>query len=331
MEFSIVIAVYNGEKTIRNCLESIFDIDYKNYEVILVNDNSSDRTLEIAKEFPCKIMDLDRNYGPCVARNEGVKQANGEIILFIDSDIVVKKNILLSIRKSFDENPDVSCVVGLFSADPPFGGLSTQYKNLFLHYRFLMLSKYISLTITAITAIKKGVFKKINGFDTRIEFAGEDMDLGQRLSDRGYKILLDKDLQVKHLKEYSFKDFLMNDFKRAGNWIHLFLEKKGYKRLKTKKEYGIVSLSMIFSILLSPLLLINFLFVIFYPKIPVIAFFIFLVGGYIALNIKFWNFLRRIRGTIFAFRSTLLTLFDTLAIFSGILSGLMNYRKKGKI
>ena len=125
-----------------------------------------------------------------------------------------------------------------------------------MHYSFLILPKYINLTITAVTAIKRNIFKKMKGFDTRIEWAGEDMDLGQRLSDKGYKILLNKDLQVMHLKNYSFKDFLMNDFKRASNWIHLFLEKKGSKRVTTVKGYGIIPLRMIFSILLAPLLLI---------------------------------------------------------------------------
>src|SRR4030042_2918721 len=95
---SVVIPVYNGEKTLNQCLNSVLNQDYDNYEVVLVNNNSTDRTLEIIKEFQRKdkrkrIMYLfEPKIGRGAARNAGEKKASGRIILMTDSDCIVPKN-----------------------------------------------------------------------------------------------------------------------------------------------------------------------------------------------------------------------------------------------
>jgi glycosyltransferase involved in cell wall biosynthesis len=81
-KISIIIPVYNSADSLQDCLEAIAKSEYENFETILVDDNSSDNSIVIAKQFNCHIIQLTQNSGPAYARNEGAKQAAGEILLF---------------------------------------------------------------------------------------------------------------------------------------------------------------------------------------------------------------------------------------------------------
>ena len=92
MKVSIIIPVYNASLTLNECLGAIFDSSFKDFEVIVVSDNSSDNSVEIAKTYNCKILELKENRGPSFARNKGAEIAESDILLFLDSDIILKKN-----------------------------------------------------------------------------------------------------------------------------------------------------------------------------------------------------------------------------------------------
>ena len=88
-KFSIVIPNYNSEKTIGECLEAATDIDYGNYEVIVVDDSSRDNSISIIRKFPCKLVQMKKNVGAAEARNAGARSAEGVMLLFMDSDIII--------------------------------------------------------------------------------------------------------------------------------------------------------------------------------------------------------------------------------------------------
>jgi Glycosyltransferases involved in cell wall biogenesis len=98
---SAVIPVYNGKKTVGDCLESVFNSDYKNFEVIVVDDKSTDNSLEIISKFPCKVIKVNNNVGAAAARNRGAEASRGEVLFFLDSDIVIEKDTLDKIVKNF--------------------------------------------------------------------------------------------------------------------------------------------------------------------------------------------------------------------------------------
>lgn len=105
-KFSIIVPVYNVEDYIEKCLESIKNQTYKDYEVIIVNDGSKDKSIEKAKKYPYKIIN-QKNMGLSAARNTGVKQSTGEYIIFLDSDDYIEKDLLKEINKSLKNNPDM--------------------------------------------------------------------------------------------------------------------------------------------------------------------------------------------------------------------------------
>lgn len=102
MKVSIIIAAYNEEKYIRKCLESLAKQNYKDFEIIVVDDGSSDKTLQVLSNFQFSIRQPAGNFqfysqnhqGPAKARNLGVKKAKGDILVFVDADMEFDKNFL---------------------------------------------------------------------------------------------------------------------------------------------------------------------------------------------------------------------------------------------
>ena len=101
---SVIIPAYNDEECLKKGLTSVFNSDYKDFEVIVVNDASKDNSLDVAKSFPCRIVDLKINKGIANARNQGADAAKGDILVFFDSDIVIEEdNIWRLSDKEIDE------------------------------------------------------------------------------------------------------------------------------------------------------------------------------------------------------------------------------------
>ena len=105
-KFSIIIPIYNVEKYIKKCLDSIFNQSYKDFEVIVVNDGTKDNSMQIVKDYDVIIINQE-NQGLSEARNNGVKKAKGEYLLFIDSDDYIEKDTLKEIEKVLDTKPDL--------------------------------------------------------------------------------------------------------------------------------------------------------------------------------------------------------------------------------
>src|SRR5512137_1225965 len=91
---SVIIPVKNGAATLSRCLRAVRRSNYKNYEIIVVNDNSSDKSAEIASSFGVRLINVETGSGANNARNLGATGAMGEILMFIDADIVVERETL---------------------------------------------------------------------------------------------------------------------------------------------------------------------------------------------------------------------------------------------
>ena len=108
-KFSIIIPVKNTEKYIKKCIESIKKQTYKDYEIIVINDNSTDNSMNIVKEYKdITIIENDiKGIGPSRARNLGVTKSKGEYILFLDSDDYYEEKLLENINKELDEKYNI--------------------------------------------------------------------------------------------------------------------------------------------------------------------------------------------------------------------------------
>ncbi len=226
---SIIIPVHNGGPYLDRCLDALKDSNYPNYEIIAVDDGSTDGTAGIAIQNGVTIHRLPHRSGPAAARNLGARYAKGDVFFFIDSDVQVRRETINLVIEKFRHNPDISAIFGSYDDDPAEKKFISQYKNLFHHFHHQQAKSNASTFWAGCGAIRKEVFEEVGGFDQirYVRPSTEDIELGYRICKRGRLILLDKDLQVKHLKRWGFWSLLRSDiFQRAIPWSRLILEKK---------------------------------------------------------------------------------------------------------
>ena len=228
VDFSFIVPVYNGINNLRECLSSLTALPQRNFEIIVVDDASTEDMSSVANINGIRLFTLKRNSGPAAARNYGAQQALGEVLFFVDADIVVSPDVLCRVQKTFKNKPEVAAVFGSYDAHPRAPGLISQYRNLMHHYVHQNGHSEASTFWAGCGAIRKDVFKKLNGFDDK-RFARpsiEDIELGYRLREAGYRIKLDKQLQVTHLKKWTVVSFVKTDILyRALPWSRLILER----------------------------------------------------------------------------------------------------------
>jgi glycosyltransferase involved in cell wall biosynthesis len=174
---SCIITTKNEEEVIRQLLFSIKEQSYKNFEIILIDNNSTDKTTKIAKRFGARIF----NFGPerSAQRNFGVKKARGEYVLILDADMVLNKNVLTECIEKLEEDKDLEALV---IPEKSFG------KGFWTKCRAFEREFYIGeSSIEAARCFRKDVFLKFNGYDETMT-GPEDYDLPLRISKAGNKI-----------------------------------------------------------------------------------------------------------------------------------------------
>ncbi len=226
LSVSIIIPVYNGGPKFRTCLESILKLNPQPEECIVISDCSTDDSYEIATEFGMTVLKTPVQSGPAHARNIGAEAAVGNILFFIDSDVAVPTDASGIISSAFQQNPDLAAIIGSYDDDPLEKNFLSQYKNIFHHYTHQTSKTEASTFWGACGAIRKDLFADAGGFSEKYHNPSiEDIELGYRLKSLGHQILLMKELQIKHLKEWRILSLLKADFfLRALPWSALIFE-----------------------------------------------------------------------------------------------------------
>ena len=183
MKISIVISVFNEAGSIKNCLDSLLKQELKDYEIIVINDGSTDRTTEILQEYrnEKKILLLEQKHlGPGAARNLGAKEATGEILVFVDADMEFDRNFVKKLVGSIEKGK----VVGTFSKEEYL----LNKKNKWARFWNINLGRPPEKmhrddypdTQPVFRAIRKSEFDRVNGFDTKIGYT-DDWSLSRKL------------------------------------------------------------------------------------------------------------------------------------------------------
>jgi glycosyltransferase involved in cell wall biosynthesis len=205
---SVVVASYNGAATLRACLQSLTRLNYPNYEVILVDDGSTDDTQQIAAEFPAVRNIRQNNLGLSAARNTGIAAATGEIVAFTDSDCRADEDWLYYLVNEFSRS-DFVAIGGhnfLPPEDSPVAAAVLVSPGGPAH---VMLSDREAEHIPGCNmAFYKWALDEIKGFDPLFRKAGDDVDLCWRLQERGYKIGFAASAFVWHYRRSTVKAYL---------------------------------------------------------------------------------------------------------------------------
>jgi O-antigen biosynthesis protein len=204
--FSVIVCVYNGSDTIYECLDGLLKLQYPNFEVIVINDGSTDHTMEIASAFPFKIIDSP-NLGLSHARNLGLQHADGEYIVYLDSDAFPDQDWLSYLVLEFESTGFAA--IGGPNIVPRNVGLVAESVN---HSpgspTHIMITDRIAEHIPGCNmAFNKERLMEIGGFDTRFRVAGDDVDVCWKLQEMGYKIGLAPSALVWHHRRKTVRGY----------------------------------------------------------------------------------------------------------------------------
>ena len=227
--FSIIIPVYNGSRHLPICLRSVQASSFTNWELIVVDDGSTDDSATIAEEMGAMVVQLNGRHGPAAARNRGAEIANGRYLFFTDSDCQLHVDTLQKAADILTANPRLDALIGSYDNAPAASNFLSQYKNLHHHYIHQTSQSTAQTFWTGCGAINRDSFCQLGGFNAQRypRPSIEDIELGYRLIQQGGQIRLATNVQLKHLKTWHWHSLLRSDiFDRAIPWAQLLREQK---------------------------------------------------------------------------------------------------------
>lgn len=234
---SIIIAVKNEEKTIQKCIDSLLSLSYPNYEIIVVDNNSDDKTLELLKQYKEKIKILEnKTPGPSACRNMAIKIAKGEYIAFTDGDCVVSSNWLAELMLGFQDEKVVS--VGGSQAIPEdesdFGVMISRFLS-----SVGFITDYVKTNNQNIKNVehnpscnviyKRFIFDEIGFFDENL-WPGEDVLLDYKIRKQGYSIFYNPNAIVYHYRQQNTLTDFMRMMIRYGEVQGILVKQHGLFR-----------------------------------------------------------------------------------------------------
>jgi len=295
-DVSVIIPVHNGGQDFGRCLAALAEISPAPGEIVVVADACTDGSEQLAESFGARVLRTSKRSGPARARNLGAQAAQGDILFFVDADILVHPDAIDQVTAAFRQEPHLAAVFGSYDDAPAAPNFLSQYKNLLHHYMHQTAEEEASTFWSGCGAIRRDVFLAAKGFNAEFDRpAIEDIELGYRLKQGGHLIRLRKTLQVKHLKRWGAVSLVKTDFfDRALPWTQLILRDRRLINDLNLRHSSRASVMLIYGLLGS---LVGAWW---WPEF-------FIVTGVailllLALNTSFYRFFHRQRGLWFTLR-----------------------------
>ena len=223
---SAVMPVRDGAAFLRRSLPALLArVPDDLLEVIVVDDGSTDDSAAYAASLGARVVRGPSPEGPAGARNRGVETSRGDVVFFLDADVVIHEDAVARVRQTLAD-PELVAVFGAYDDRPTDPGFFSRFKNLQHHAVHTRSAGEATTFWTGCGAVRREAFRAVGGFDAE-QFAQpsvEDIELGYRLRAAGGRIRLDPQLRATHLKRWTLRDLLRTDItQRALPWARLLM------------------------------------------------------------------------------------------------------------
>ena len=162
--------------------------------------------------------------GPAAARNAGADRASGDVLVFVDADVLPHRDAFRRIRAAFDSDRELAAVFGSYDDTPEARDVVSGFRNLLHHFVHQSSPGEAATFWAGLGAVRRDAFATVGGFDAALytEPSIEDIELGMRLVSNGSRIELDPTLQGTHLKRWTLASMVRTDFHGRGvPWVAL--------------------------------------------------------------------------------------------------------------
>ncbi len=253
VSISVVIPAYNAAATIEECLLSLGEqtIPRAEYEVIVVDDGSTDQTGEVARRHGASVL-KQPNSGPAAARNRGIAAARGDIVLFTDADCAPAPDWIEQMAAPLSDQRIVG-VKGIYRTRQR--SLAARFIQLEYQDRYdhTARSEYVDFIDTYAACYRRQVLVESGGFDTSFPLAStEDQELSFRLAEAGHKMVFNPRAIVYHRHPESWCRYARRKYK-IGYWKALVLRLHPRKAWRDTHTPGSLKLQMVLAALTAPL------------------------------------------------------------------------------
>ena len=213
---SVIIPVYKNDVGLRLCLNALKEQTFKDFEVIVINNDIKSLTQEILNDFPTYIFEQETYPSAYAARNKGITRAQGEILAFTDSDCLPEKNWLEYASKKIKDTPEIGFIGGriefLFLKSPL--SLIERYENHF-HLNQKYFIKKLNFSATANLIVRKETMLKVGLFKPTLK-SGGDLEWGQRAFDLNIKSIYCDTIKVFHPSRLNLRAILAMEKRVIG-------------------------------------------------------------------------------------------------------------------
>ncbi len=216
---SVIIPNYNGGATIGKCLEAALASAYENFEVIVVDDCSSDNSVEIIGKFPCRLVRLEEHAGAARARNAGALNSRGDILFFTDADCLLAPDTLSVAERMISERGHRAIVGGAYTQRPYDKDFFSTFQSVFVNYSEMKRLENPDYIASHAMAIDARTFRDSGGFPEAFLPILEDVEFSHRLRRSGCKMVMAPDIVVRHIFNFSMGKSLRNAFRKTKYWI----------------------------------------------------------------------------------------------------------------
>ncbi|MEW6746670.1 MAG: glycosyltransferase family A protein [Planctomycetota bacterium] len=221
MKLSVIVPARDAAATLPRCLEAVAAILAAGDELVVVDDGSKDSTAVVAQRYGARVVSRTRPAGPAAARNLGAGEASGDVLLFVDADVVIPPGSRERIEAALSA-PDLAAAVGILGEATETRDFASRYENHYMHWAYRSGPDFVPIFYTSAGAIRAAVFRALGGFDEGYRHPSvEDMDLGVRLALAGSTPRVLMDLQVLHLKTFGLLGLLRVNRRKATATLRL--------------------------------------------------------------------------------------------------------------
>lgn len=225
---SVVIPNYNMAGTIGRCLDAVFSSEYENFEVIVVDDHSDDNSLDIIRSYSCRLIRLEGRSGTSRARNTGALHSRGEIIFFIDADCLLRKDTLSIVNRTASRAGRGAVIGGTYSPVPPDRDFFSRFQSVFVYFSETKKADSPDYIAAHAMAMYAETFRGSSGFPEDFLPIIEDVEFTHRLKRSGYRLLVNPDIQVRHIFGFTLMKSLRNAYRKSKYWAVYSLRNRDF-------------------------------------------------------------------------------------------------------